>query len=115
MHNTRGNHLFEQTTPPLHSLPPSTTQSPLPQLCLELLITVALRNRDRVTLIWPLVHEVLAAATSASQESNALVERAVLGLLRVGGLSGVRGWGRWIGGKKGGGGVKAVLLDAAAW
>ncbi|KFM23960.1 ARF guanine-nucleotide exchange factor GNOM [Auxenochlorella protothecoides] len=53
------------------------------ELCLELLITVALRNRDRVTLIWPLVHEVLAAATSASQESNALVERAVLGLLRV--------------------------------
>lgn len=54
---------------------------------------MALRNRDRVTLIWPLVHEVLAAATSASQESNALVERAVLGLLRVGGWSGVWGGG----------------------
>lgn len=31
------------------------------QVCLELLIAVALRNRDRIVLIWPLVHEYLNA------------------------------------------------------
>lgn len=55
------------------------------ELALELLITLALRNRDRVSLIWPLVHEYLAACTAAdtAEETNPLVERAVLGLLRV--------------------------------
>jgi hypothetical protein len=31
------------------------------QVCLELVIAVALRNRDRILLIWPLVHDYLAA------------------------------------------------------
>lgn len=55
------------------------------EMALELLITLALRNRDRVSLIWPLIHEYLAACTAAdtAEEANALVERAVLGLLRV--------------------------------
>jgi hypothetical protein len=35
------------------------------ELCLELLITLALRNRDRVALIWPLLHEFLSAVTAA--------------------------------------------------
>lgn len=55
------------------------------ELCLELLITVALRNRDRVALLWPLVHEFLAACTSpeAVEKTNPLVERAAMGLMRV--------------------------------
>lgn len=36
-----------------------------PELCLELLIALALRNRDRAGLIWPLLHEYLAACTKA--------------------------------------------------
>ncbi len=31
------------------------------QVCLELVIAVALRNRDRILLMWPLVHDYLAA------------------------------------------------------
>ena len=53
------------------------------ELCLELLITLALRNRDRVGLIWPLLHEFLAAATSADNGGVGWV-----------GL-GVRGRGHW--------------------
>ena len=101
-----------------------------PELCLELLVALALRNRDRVGLLWPLVHEYLAACcapengaggdagaacrlvlggpvgwgagglprrswpglthaprprmhTRAAVAANPLVDRAVLGLLRV--------------------------------
>ncbi|KAI3425868.1 hypothetical protein D9Q98_007841 [Chlorella vulgaris] len=55
------------------------------ELCLELLITLALRNRDRVALIWPLLHEFLSAVTAAdnAKSVNPLVERAVTGLLRI--------------------------------
>ncbi|PRW57821.1 ARF guanine-nucleotide exchange factor GNOM-like [Chlorella sorokiniana] len=55
------------------------------ELCLELLIALALRNRDRAGLIWPLLHEYLAACTAADHAVavNPLVERAVTGLLRI--------------------------------
>lgn len=74
--------------------PGPTTLCALLQLCLELLITLALRNRDRVGLIWPLVHEFLAAVTSpdTAERANPLVERAVIGLLRVGWLAGMKRW-----------------------
>ena len=59
-------------------------ESDAAELCLELLVTLALRNRDRVALLWPLVHEYLAACTAPEAEgATPLVERAVLGLLRV--------------------------------
>ncbi len=47
------------------------------QVCLELLIAIALRNRDRIVLIWPLVHEYLAAVMSpdAAKTANPLVSR----------------------------------------
>jgi hypothetical protein len=35
------------------------------ELCLELLVALALRNRDRIALIWPLLHEFLAVCTAA--------------------------------------------------
>lgn len=55
------------------------------ELALELLITLTLRNRDRVGLIWPLVHEYLAACTSpdTTEDPSPLVARAVGGLFRV--------------------------------
>lgn len=37
----------------------------LPHWPQELLIALALRNRDRAGLIWPLLHEYLAACTAA--------------------------------------------------
>jgi brefeldin A-resistance guanine nucleotide exchange factor 1 len=54
-------------------------------LALEILITLALRNRDRVALIWPLVHEYIAACLGAesAEQATPLVERAVAGLFRV--------------------------------
>ena len=53
------------------------------ELCLELLVTLAMRNRDRVGLIWPLLHEFLAACTAA--ENGGWVRRACVGGGRVGG------------------------------
>ena len=55
------------------------------ELVLELLITVSLRNRDRISLIWPLVHEYLAACMTPElvEQVSPLIERAVLGLLRI--------------------------------
>ncbi len=48
-------------------------------------MAVALRNRDRLLLVWPLVHEYLAAvlAPEGPRGASALVARAALGLLRV--------------------------------
>ncbi|KAL3131638.1 hypothetical protein ABBQ38_007935 [Trebouxia sp. C0009 RCD-2024] len=63
-----------------------TAQASFPILvCLELLIAVALRNRDRIVLIWPLVHEYLTAimTPNGAKAANPLVARAALGLLRV--------------------------------
>ena len=46
---------------------------------------VALRNRDRLMLIWPLVHDMLATilAPENARDANSLVRRATTGLLRV--------------------------------
>ena len=55
------------------------------QVGLELLIVVALRNRDRLLLMWPLVHDMLSAilAPEHARAANPLVRRAALGLLRI--------------------------------
>ncbi len=50
------------------------------QVCLELLIAVALRNRDRIVLIWPLIHEYLNAimTPNGAKAANPLVARVSL-------------------------------------
>ena len=50
------------------------------QVCLELLIAVALRNRDRIVLIWPLLHEYLNAimTPNGAKAANPLVARVCL-------------------------------------
>ena len=50
------------------------------QVCLELLIAVALRNRDRIVLIWPLVHEYLNAimTPNGAKAAHPLVARVSL-------------------------------------
>lgn len=54
------------------------------QVCLELLIAVALRNRDRIVLIWPLVHEYLNAimTPNGAKAATPLVARVGLPLKR---------------------------------
>ncbi|PSC74405.1 ARF guanine-nucleotide exchange factor GNOM isoform B [Micractinium conductrix] len=55
------------------------------ELCLELLVALALRNRDRVALIWPLLHEYFVVCLSAENvaDVNSLVERGITGLMRI--------------------------------
>lgn len=55
------------------------------QLCLELLFTLALRNRDRIGELWPLIHDFLTLIMNPEvvKTANPLVQRAALGVLRV--------------------------------
>ena len=55
------------------------------QVCLELLIAVALRNRDRIVLIWPLVHEYLNAimTPNGAKAATPLVARVGLPLIHA--------------------------------
>ena len=53
-------------------------------LCLDLLLGTTFRNRDRILLLWPSIHDHLAAIISAATDvATPLVERAVFGLLRL--------------------------------
>ena len=44
---------------------------------------MTLRNRDRLALLWPLVYEHCADIMQGAAAPGALVERAVIGLVRV--------------------------------
>ncbi|KAL0041048.1 hypothetical protein WJX77_003321 [Trebouxia sp. C0004] len=70
---------------PIKRVAASGEESDTAQVCLELLIAVALRNRDRIVLIWPLLHEYLNAimTPNGAKAANPLVARATLGLLRI--------------------------------
>ncbi|KAL5994325.1 hypothetical protein ACLOJK_024374 [Asimina triloba] len=51
--------------------------------CLELLIAIALNNRDRIGLLWQGVYEHIANIVQSTVMPCALVEKAVFGLLRI--------------------------------
>ncbi|XP_047311205.1 ARF guanine-nucleotide exchange factor GNOM-like [Impatiens glandulifera] len=51
--------------------------------CLELLITVTLNNRDRIMLLWQCVYEHIANIVQSTSLPCPLVEKAVLGLLKI--------------------------------
>ncbi len=57
------------------------------ELALELLFSLSLRNRDRITLFWPRIHEFLAICTSQDsagvQGFAVLNQRAIEGLMRI--------------------------------
>lgn len=55
------------------------------ELALELLFSLSLRNRDRISLIWPQIHEYLEVCTSqkSGNDFTALNERAIKGLMRI--------------------------------
>ncbi|XP_065181030.1 Golgi-specific brefeldin A-resistance guanine nucleotide exchange factor 1-like [Sycon ciliatum] len=50
---------------------------------LELLISIAIKNRDRLSPIWPELRDHLSQLISTASQPTRLVERAVVGLLRV--------------------------------
>ena len=52
-------------------------------LCLELLIVVCLRNRDRILSVWPLLSAYYAALFKGAKEPTPLLEKSVGGLLRL--------------------------------
>ncbi|KAM9726500.1 LOW QUALITY PROTEIN: Golgi-specific brefeldin A-resistance guanine nucleotide exchange factor 1 [Menidia menidia] len=51
--------------------------------CLEMLLRIVLENRDRVAFVWQTVREHLCHLCVHASESCFLVERAVVGLLRL--------------------------------
>ncbi|GLC38754.1 hypothetical protein PLESTM_000772100 [Pleodorina starrii] len=54
------------------------------EVCLELLYTVLLRNRDRITLLWPRAYEHFATIFSHSKECDqVLVQKAIMAMLRL--------------------------------
>jgi len=69
---------------PGHQINMSEDDIDTAEVCLELLIGITIRNRDRIELLWPSVHAHLETIIrNATQLATTLVERAVLGLLRV--------------------------------
>lgn len=55
------------------------------ELALELLFSLALRNRDRISLIWPQIHDFLIICTSQESKDDLtrLNERTIKGLMRI--------------------------------
>ncbi|GAU36373.1 hypothetical protein TSUD_151400 [Trifolium subterraneum] len=51
--------------------------------CLELLVAITLKNRDRIGLIWKSVYEHISNIVKSTVMPCALIEKAVLGLLRI--------------------------------
>uniref|UniRef100_A0A061R742 Arf guanine-nucleotide exchange factor gnom-like isoform x1 n=1 Tax=Tetraselmis sp. GSL018 TaxID=582737 RepID=A0A061R742_9CHLO len=69
--------------PPAHG-PLSQEDKDTAELCLELLVGTTIRNRDRIELLWPLVHLHLETIIKGAAAPRCpIAERAVLGLLRV--------------------------------
>ena len=67
--------------------PPKGPNSPEDEdtsvFCLELLIAIALNNRDRIILLWQIVYDHIASIVQSTMVPCTLVEKAVSGLLRI--------------------------------
>ncbi|PNW80894.1 hypothetical protein CHLRE_07g334100v5 [Chlamydomonas reinhardtii] len=65
--------------PPSSSMPWDASE-----LCLELLFTVLLRNRDRITLLWPRAYEHFATIFQHSRECDTvLVQKSIMAMMRL--------------------------------
>eukprot|EP00958_Prasinococcus_capsulatus_P018824 scaffold2250_cov399-Prasinococcus_capsulatus_cf.AAC.15 len=66
---------------------PSTTRARDIQevgvVCLHLLLTITLRNRDRIDMLWGLVSKTIATIIKNAKEPTQLVSKAVFGLLHL--------------------------------
>ncbi|KAF8938517.1 GDP/GTP exchange factor for ARF [Haplosporangium gracile] len=75
-----GNSVVKTTKPPT----PSKLYNPASVFFLELMISLTVQNRYRVQALWPIVFEHLSdIIREAGSQSVLLVERAVVGLLRL--------------------------------
>ncbi|KAF9398812.1 GDP/GTP exchange factor for ARF, partial [Mortierella sp. AD011] len=75
-----GNSVTKPTKPPT----PSKVYNPASVFFLELMISLTVQNRYRVQALWPIVFEHLSdIIREAGSQSVLLVERAVVGLLRL--------------------------------
>ncbi|GJJ73716.1 golgi-specific brefeldin A-resistance guanine nucleotide exchange factor 1 [Entomortierella parvispora] len=75
-----GNSVTKSTKPPT----PSKLYNPASVFFLELMISLTVQNRYRVQALWPIVFEHLSdIIREAGSQSVLLVERAVVGLLRL--------------------------------
>lgn len=64
--------------------PSSAADWDIAELCLDLLFTVMLRNRDRIALLWPKVYEHFKTIFSRSKEvDQSLVMKGIVGMLRL--------------------------------
>lgn len=61
----------------------STEDEDTAVFCLELLIAIALNNRDRIMILWQGIHDYIAGIVQSTGMPCALVEKAVFGLLRI--------------------------------
>lgn len=52
--------------------------------CVDVLCELTLQNRDRLSIPWPELHSLLVRIIAPSTQSLALLERAVVALLRIG-------------------------------
>jgi brefeldin A-resistance guanine nucleotide exchange factor 1 len=50
--------------------------------CLEQIVSITLRNRDRMPLLWPTVSQHYADIIQMAKKPSLLVERAVISLVR---------------------------------
>ena len=51
--------------------------------CIDLLCNLTLQNRDRLHIPWPALHSVLVRIIAPATKPSALLERSIIGLLRV--------------------------------
>ena len=71
------------TTPGRTSPEPGAREVRRPVLLMQLLVEVALRNRDRFDVLWPRMHARFAGAFEAHATRPALVQPAAVALLRL--------------------------------
>ncbi|KAJ3249664.1 GDP/GTP exchange factor for ARF, partial [Borealophlyctis nickersoniae] len=65
---------------------PPARHNPAAVLMVELVVNIAIQNRDRVAVVWPVTFEYLSGILKGSGQGQypaVLVERAVVGLLRL--------------------------------
>jgi len=79
---------FRSKTSSIPIAPPSTApltpaEEDVAVLCLELLVQLALQNRDRIALLWPYVHDQVDIILGGPNYGAVLLQRAVVGILRV--------------------------------
>jgi len=51
--------------------------------CIDILCELTIRNRDRLTLVWPATHDLIIKTLAPATQPSPVLERAIIGLLRI--------------------------------